>query len=150
MREYTIKTETTVTDQLIADAVSTAFEGGITHWCGEAVAVERDNHGEWQIATTALFNSLIGENSGPLYSIPEFWDNDKRGYRLTNDQGDEIKKVLTLSAIRNALQYQPPNQKGISNNWFRKIVDRTVSEDYDADDADILVQIAVFNELVYG
>jgi hypothetical protein len=55
-----------------------------------------------------------------------------------------------MSAIKKALHYQPPKRKGESNNWYRKVVDRLLSEDYDAGDADALVQVAVFGELVYG
>jgi hypothetical protein len=96
-------------------------------------------------------NSDDGMLGMPLYSRPEFWDNDRVGYRL-RDQYEEnfVPKVLTLASILKALQYQPPQKKGISNNWYRKVVDRVLSEEYDAGDADTVVQIAIFNEVVYG
>jgi hypothetical protein len=92
-----------------------------------------------------------------MYDNPEFWDNDKRGYRLY-DLYDEIvvPKVLTMAAIIKALQWQQPrptpSQKsmGINPNWFRKVVDNIRDENMDANDADAVIQIAVFNDLVYG
>jgi hypothetical protein len=150
MREFNLKHETTITDQTIADLVITAFEGGITYWCDSARAVERDDHGDWQLVEGDRYDSFKLDGCGP-YTNPEFWDNDKRGYRL-HDQYDEVEipKVLTLSAILNALHHQPKDAKGTPMNWMRKLVDRVVEEQYDAEDADTLVQIAVFNHVVYG
>ncbi len=150
MRSFNVATEVTVTDELIAEWVITAFEGGTSYWASEAECVERDEHGKWQGIPTERYQSFMKDGCGP-YTNPEFWENDSRGYALY-DQYEEawIPKVLTLAALLKALKHQPKQVKGQSNNWFRKVVRRLVSEDYDAEDADILVQIAVFNEVVYG
>lgn len=159
MREYTVKSETTVTDKDIAYWIITAFEGGIQYWCDNAKPVVRDEHGDWVDMSAGKMREIEDANSeghdyahgGPLYAMPEFWDNDKVGYRLFDPYEEAwVPKVLTLSAVLRALKYQPPKKKGISPNWYRKVVDRLISENYDAGDADSLVQIAVFNELVYG
>jgi hypothetical protein len=157
MREFKVKSETTITDKLIAYIVITAFEGGSAFWCDSARCVERDAKGDWQEVEGDRYKALMTEDGCGPYANPEFWDNDKRGYRLHDEYEEaDIPKVLTLSAILKALQWQQPkptpNEKrfGINPNWYRKIVDRVLSEDYDAGDADAVVQIAVFNELVYG
>jgi len=156
MREFQLKTETVITDRRIADIVVTAFEGGSSYWCSKAEPVERDDNGEWQLISAARFE-VLGGGHEPMYDNPEYWDNDKRGYRLY-DEYDEIviPKVLTLAGIIKALQWQQPKptpkekQYGINPNWYRKVVDRIKDEEYDAADADAVVQIAVFNEVVYG
>lgn len=150
MREFNIKSEATVTDNDIAYWVITAFEGGISYWCGQSECVERDANGQWQTLSDDRYESFRLDGCGP-YTNPEFWDNDKRGYRLFDAEDmSPFPKVLTLASLLKATQYQPKHQKGVSDNWFRKVVDRFLSEDYDAADADCLVQVAIFNELVYG
>lgn len=155
MRKFTVQTEAIVTDQNVADWVTTAFEGGMTYWCPNAEAVVRNDYGQWVPMSAGAMREIEAaapeDSSGyPLYALPHFWDNDKVGYRLTTDEDEVVKKVLTLASVLKAFSYQPKQTKGLSDNWFRKVCARLISEDYDADDADALVQIAVFNELVYG
>ena len=146
---YKIKSEQTINDQVIADIVITAFEGGITYWCNNVVPMERDDHGDWYEMIGEQYTQYQRDGVG-AYATPEFWHNDSRGYRLIDDEEGEIKKVLTASAIVKALHYQPPKVNGQSNNWYRKVVDLILAEEYDAGDADVVVQIAVLGELVYG
>ncbi len=150
MRSFKVQTETSITDQDIADIVITAFEGGITYWCSDVIPVERDEHGDWQALEGEYYTQYVVDGVG-AYANPEFWDNDKRGYQLHDFEAEEdVKKVLTLSAIMKAMHYQPKQQQGISDNWFKKVVSDIVTENYDAGDADCIVQVAVFGELVYG
>lgn len=152
-REFTIShtSERTYTDRDIAFWVITAFEGGSTYWCDRAEAVIRD-------AETGAFRPLTKDEYGMYakggvapYANPEFWDNGKRGYRMWDEYEENwADHVLSMASIKKALHYQPPKRKAVSNNWFRKVVDRLLSEDYDAGDADTLVQVAVFGEVVYG
>jgi hypothetical protein len=150
MREFDTKTNITVTDKDIAYWVITAFEGGSTHWCDEAKCVERDEHGQWVEITDDRYKSFQIDGCGP-YANPEFWDNDKRGY-LLHDEYDQkyVAKALTLSGLLKALNYQPPQVKGQSKNWYRKVVHNLITENYDAGDADSIVQVATLGEVVYG
>lgn len=147
---FTIQKDKVVTQKDIAYWVITAFEGGITYWCDGAEAMERDENGQWQKLTGDRYVANQIDGCGP-YANPEFWENGLRGYRLYDPYEQKwCDHVLTMAAIRKALNYQPPKRKGISTNWFRKVVERLVEEDYDAGDADTIVQIAVFGEVVYG
>jgi len=150
MRLFTVKSDTVISDELIADWAVTAFEGGITYWCDRAEAVERDKNGQWVNMNHQRLQEF--EHDGyPVYAAPEFWENDCRGYKLYDPYEQRFcDKVLTLAGMLKALKHQPPHRKGISDNWFRKVVARLIGEDYDSEDADTLVQIAVFNEVVYG
>ena len=150
MRSFNVTTEQTVTDELISDWIITAFEGGITYWCNNVECVERDGDGQWKGLPHERYESFKKDGCGP-YANPEFWENDSRGYQLLPDDEDEpVSKVLTLAALLRALKHQPKQVKGQSDNWFRKVITRLIGEDYDAGDADTLVQVAVFNEVVYG
>jgi hypothetical protein len=150
MREYSVQREGTITDKDIANIVITAFEGGISYWCNQAHAIERDDQGKFRNVTGDRYDEFMIDGCGP-YANPEFWDNAKRGYKLFDEYEEQFcDHELTLSSLLKALQYQPPKRRGESNNWFRKLVNRIVDEEYDAADADVLVQIAVFGEVVYG
>lgn len=152
MREFTVSLQDDheITDQLIADWVITAFEGGSTYWFDKAECVKRDQKGEWVRVLGDDYDQWVEDGVGP-YANPEFWDNDSRGYRLYDTYEEAwVSKVLTMSAMLKALKYQPPKQKHVSPNWFSKTVRSLIDEEYDAGDADALIQVAVFNELVYG
>lgn len=153
MREYNVKvnSEKTITDQLIADWVVTGFEGGCSYWCDKAEAVKRDQNGEWVLLHADDYNDWLCEDGCSPYANPEFWDNGKRGYRLYDPYDEKwCEHVLTMSSLLKALNYQPAKSQHTTSNWFRKVVDRLIDEDYDAGDADTLIQIAVLGEVVYG
>ena len=145
---FTVQQDHTVTQQDIADWVTTAFEGGSNYWIDQVEVVQRDSQGQWQPLSGDAISALQIDGVGP-YANPEFWVNDSRGYRITYDE-EAIKKVLTASSLVKAFGYQPKIFKGQCKNWFRKVCDQMLSENYDAGDADIMVQVAILNEVVYG
>jgi hypothetical protein len=133
----------------LADLVVTAIEGGISYWCDEIEYVERDDKGEWQVMSTERRESF----GNPAYDSPELWEGDKRGLKLTSrypDDQDAILRPLTASSIRKAFKYQPPKNKYTSPNWFKKVVAEFARDNADAGDADVIVQVAVMDEVVYG
>jgi len=134
----------------MADLAVTAMEGGISYWCSEFEYVERDDQGGWQVMSDERRQSF----SSPAYDAEDFWEGDKRGIRLTtqyDEDSDVVLRPLTASSIRKAFKYQPPKNKYPSKNWFPKLCKLLHSSgDYDADDADTIVQIAVMDEVVYG
>ena len=151
MKSFTIQQDTEVTQKMISDWVITAFEGGCSYWCDKAEAVKRDEQGQWVRVLGDDYDQWLCEDGCSPYANPEFWENGMRGYRLFDPYEEKwCDHVLTMAAIRKALNYQPPKNKHHSPNWFRKTVRSLVEEDYDAGDADTLVQVAVFGELVYG
>jgi len=139
------------TDMDVAYWVITAFEGGSSYWCNKAEAVKRDQDGKWVRILGDDYDQWLCEDGVSPYANPLFWENGARGYRMWDEYEEKwCDHVLTLSSIQKALKYQPPKHQGQSRNWFRKTVDSLITEDYDAGDADTLVQVAVFGELVYG
>ena len=134
----------------IADLATGAIEGGISYWCSELQYIQRDENGEWQPMTQAQ----LDQYTEPRYDDPEFWEGDKRGVMLTSMYDEDagiMKRPLTASSLRGAFKYQPKHNKWQSDNWFPKLCKLLHKPgDYDAGDADTIVQIAVMGEVVYA
>ena len=143
MKSFKVKTEATITSADIANMVITAFEGGISYWCGEVELIEFTMCNGWQPVSTKRYDELMIDGCGP-YANPELWEVDEHniGYRFTDDEGETIATILSVATILKALNHPLPN--------YEECIRRLLTEEYDAADADVLVQSAIFNEVVYG
>lgn len=115
----------TITNQEIADLMTTAVEGGCTYWCNQLRPDVYEYPGK----------------SGPWYADPAFYDRD---FAITVvDHEDEVATyVLTSERVQEGyLEWQTNYPK----HWadFK-------SDDYDADTADTFLQTLAFGEVVYG
>lgn len=158
MIEITIKHELNQSD--VTNIIITAFEGGIGYWCDSAEPVELTASG-WHAMSGETYKKWVKKDTEIGFSLPpyaneEFWSwafaywhqNPERGYAL-HDEYDEnwISTHLTLRSLQNGIDaMQRDNQRG---KW-NETLSRLANEQYDAEDADVLVQFAVFGELVYG
>lgn len=126
----------------IADLMTTAFEGGIDYWCGKARAVVRDEETrEWHEMDPVHRSSFSVDGVG-AYANPEFWESPDRGYRLWNDDGEEVENILCRANLQGALNNMTQD--------YSDVLVRVYEEQYDAWDADTIVQFAVLGEIVYG
>ena len=120
--EIEIKYEVTYTQQDIDDILCSALEGGITYWCGEA--------------------EVVGEHLGDFAS-----DQISRGGILKlYDNEDDACYELTLEKFQKGLQ-KFLEERG------KEVIDEHGALDtteLDANDADLIVQYALFGEVVYG
>lgn len=114
----------TVTETDIDDIVCTALEGGITYWCNKAEVVG-DYLGDWAHEQISKGGTLIFHDT----------EEDEK-YELTRDK--------LLNGIK--LAYE--------QNWFSsygwtdgKVLDTC---QIDADVADTIIQLALFEEVIYG
>lgn len=143
MKSFTIKTETDITTDDIANMVITAFEGGISYWCDLAVPVKlaATNTG-WEPIEGNEYERMKIDGCAP-YANPVFWETENVGYKL-HDEYDEdwVPVILTRDTILKALNHPLPG--------YEDSIRRLLAEEYDAADADVLVQSAIFNEVVYG
>jgi hypothetical protein len=122
----TIKHE--LSTRLVADLIVTAFEGGSNYW------IDRGEYDD-----EVLVNELC---HSPTYDCPEYWDRGGAMSLYADDEPDvEPDLHLSLVTIQAAL-----NNDELANG----IKARIVAEDYDANDADVVIQFAVFGEIVYG
>lgn len=128
-----------VTDENVQDVIDTAALGGITYWATEPTEEE-----------------FAGLPDGKEYTIVEGSDDTFFG------GGREIEGVHYLSKddVREAYRkLLDPEQKHVNRRIHGYIVQSWVGgEDgqgidagqIDADTADVIVQVAIFDEVVYG
>lgn len=112
-----------VTRQDIDDIMCCALEGGINYWCRKAEVVEGIYYGEYASEQISHGGSL----------------------RLYDSEEDEVY-VLTLDKFLNGISLAC--RDGYADEWFDgEILDCC---QIDAEAADIIVQYALFGEVVYG
>ena len=124
MNELTVNLKISISEEDIDDIMTTALEGGITYWCRKA-KVEGEYLGEYASEQIARGGVL------KLYPV----DEDKT-YTLT------LEKLL--KGIEQAMQEQ------YFPNYERWSVDGIDTCNVDADVADVIIQFALFGEIVYG
>lgn len=124
--EWEFKAERTVivTQEDVDDIMAGALEGGITYWCCKAEVVEDDYYGEYASEQISRGGSL----------------------RLYDNEDDE-QYILTLDKFLKGLRLAIKD--GYGNDWFSD----DARLDYamiDGEAADIIVQMALFGEVVFG
>ena len=123
MNKIKIEMEIEVTDEDIDDIVYTAFEGGITYWCGYVEPI----------------GYLLGEYAYQQISMGGYlwlYDEDD-GYLLTKEKFlNGIKIYITNSTTR-----------GYPSILYGKQID---TSEIDSDIADMIIQFALFEDIIYG
>ena len=116
-----ITTKIKISDQFIDDVISTAFEGGINYWCEKAEPADEKSR---NLHEESNYLSSIVSKGGSIL--------------LYMDDGDS--QILTLAKLKRGLQI------GFEKGYFETDIENT----YDADTADMIIQFAVFGDLVYS
>lgn len=124
MHELEISLNIKITDQDIDDIMCTALEGGITYWCGKAKVVGEylGEYGHEQIA--------------------------RGGKLLLYDMVEGSEHELTLANLLNGIKLAI--NKGYYadyNWWYCNGIDTC---NIDANVADVIIQFALFDEVIYG
>ena len=118
-----------ISDELIEDILCTAFEGGITYWA-DNISCEDNKDMKKVGGCKHEYLTKTKKKDAVMY---------------IHDISDEQKHPITKKSIIDALQkMDSPEYK------YTKALSRILNEQYDADDADIVVQTACFGEVVYG
>lgn len=118
-----VRKQITITRQDIDGIVCCALEGGITYWCCKAEVVEDEYYGEYASEQISRGGSL----------------------RMHDSEDDEVY-VLTLDKFLNGIRLAC--RDGYGDEWFDG-----ESLDYfriDGEAADIIVQYALFGEVMFG
>lgn len=126
---------TYIYDQMIADIFTTAIEGGINYWSWTDEYHWMKEDGSYDFFN---FYAVIEEtDNGPKHRIDR--ETIVRGYILATEsyQGDEI--YWSTSAPLSKKKILSPSYVDDEDAW-----------DFDAGDADIIVQLGLFGEVVYG
>ena len=114
-----------LTDENIDDIMSSALDGGISYWCRKVEVVEDEYLGEYSSEQIARGGSL----------------------RLYDAEEDTVY-TLTKEMLVRGLQLAYKNGYANSDHWVKDgFVD---TGEIDAVDADVIVQCAIFEDVIYG
>ena len=118
-----------ITDENIDDILCTAFEGGINYWCSRVEVI-----GDW---FGAKYASEVVSKGGRV--------------KLINDEEPD-REPLTLLKENVVPAIEAIHKRVMDNRGRgrRSSLEEWLEGEYDAGDADMIVQQAVFGELVYG
>ena len=134
MEVLKINYEVNVSDEDIDDIVATAFEGGFTYWCNAAKVVGKKlgKYTSDQISRGGKITIWVSE---------PFDDKDTKKCELTKPKFMKGLKMYleNPNAPYNILTYDEETNK--------PIVD---TAEVDADVADMILQYALFGEIIYG
>ena len=125
-----IDTRVEITVQDIDDIMSTALEGGITYWCCEAYPYGYNDGKQWPEGVDYTSQCLSRGYDIALVDAEEDDENDI-----------PVEYILTVSAMIRGIQMFCD----IHHKHYN-----IIREDYDASDADCMLQYALFGKLVYG
>jgi len=118
-----------ISDEMIEDVICSAFEGGSTYWADNVSCEDREDMkkvGGWKheyLTRTKKKDAVL----------------------FIHDMFDEKKYPITKKSIIDALQ-KMDDPKNSCTKALGRILDMT----YDAGDADLVLQMACFGEVVYG
>lgn len=118
-----------ISDELIESLLITAFEGGSTYWADNVSCEDRED-----------MLKVGGYKSQYLTRTKK-----KDAVMYIRDKYTEEKHAITKKSIVEALQ-KMDNPKYKCTKALKRILD----ESYDSGDADLVLQMACFNEVVYG
>ena len=123
-KKFTVRPqiEVNLTQQDIDDIMVSALEGGINYWCSEAEVVEEKRCSDWGHEQIA-----------------------RGGVLILHDAENSDKCELTLEKFLNGVKLY------FEDGCHIQVEDGCIDTcDIDANDADCIIQFALFGEVVYG
>jgi hypothetical protein len=130
MKEFTVASTHTFSKEDIADLIVTALEGGINYWCRKAVMKEN--------AITKDYFNVLPEDQDKINYASDLISYG--GTLILFDAESSDKWELDIDKMLKGIDMHCTNMKKSPANLM---------DDYDANDADAIVQYAVFGELVF-
>ena len=124
----TINRTVEISDELIEDILCGAFEGGITYWANNVSCHDNEDMkkvGGWK--HEYLTKTKKKDAKLIIHTI----------------EGGQV--TMSKKSIIDTLQKMDNPENG-----YTKALGRILNETYDAEDSDIVVQMACFGEVVYG
>jgi hypothetical protein len=127
-------------ESFLADIVTTAVEGGINYWA--------------RVSGYRWHSPDMADGGGSAEPSPAGGGN---AYCTVHEMGDEEEPIaehkLTIDTIAHAFTVARDPDVKINPGYRAKLIELSLGGDdvdYDAGDADNLVQLGLFGELVYG
>ena len=132
MENITITVEKTITIERIKDLLCAAFEGGIDYWGNvkSKIGLKDKLKAEYVHEIPALGGELI----------------------LFDNETDEKLGIIDMESMKKAFQYMADgtDKNGKDIPQLKKHLDDFLNENEDAITADVFVQLAVMEEIVFG
>ena len=122
-----IKTTVTITPKQIADLMVTALEGGSNHWVKKA--------------NLTLVNGEPKES--PWYADPDIYASSFE-IKLTDIEDGSIYTLNRMKLLEGLTKLA--DQTHDRHDCFRSLLDDNI----DAEDADVILQVAVHGEIIFG
>ena len=126
-------TKTSALDQLLLDLFTTAIEGGISYWAGTAVYHwsnedgTEDHQGFYALIS---YEAVQDDTDG---------SDTRRVDRSVMAKGYRLATTTWPNKLNWSSGDRPPLVVGPDTDW-----------DFDADDADMILQLGLFDAVVYG
>lgn len=136
MKTFKIPTTVEITEQRISDMLTSAFEGGTNHWMTikstDLTRLSESFNGILNVEKLILAGASI-----PIYDV-----EDKNSHLGDLNMLNIIAALIAMAQSEN-----------IEEGHFRRLkehFDNFINENDDAETADVIVQIAVMERVVYG
>lgn len=129
-----------LTDEIAGDILTTAVEGGTGYWA----QVDKIKRTEDLTVTSVCFHEMSEDPDSPdVYG--DNWNGFylKEGVTVTLE---DVKRAIRKLAGTEPVKYAGPTIR----SECRGLIFDPEEVDYDADTADVIVQVAIFGEVVYG
>jgi hypothetical protein len=124
-----VKIEYEISEQTIADLMTAAVEGGSGYWCDEMRQTSDENKPLW-------------------YSNPEIY-NDKLTISVVESEpskeNSDGRHIINLEKMQKAFELM--SEFGTPKGFHLR---NLLEGNWDAETADVFLQLAVFGEVVYG
>jgi len=140
MEKITVQIPFTMTGKFVDDVMCTACEGGINYWCGGAEIVEKLEDGKCDYKGKEFFHEVISEGGTIKFLVEPFEDDCK----MSEEYPNYAEYVLTLPKFVKG--YQKYAEWAMQKN--REVYTDTAY--MDAEIGDIIIQFALFDEIVFG
>lgn len=126
----TIQITHEISDQDIKDLMSSAIDSGIGYWCpGTKIVTHGENEEQQEFPSEQLGETLV---KGGTIAFAE--DEEEAG-----DPKKYVWHEMTLDTLTKGFQ-----------KYFLRQNASTDSGDWDSEHSDVIVQLAIFGEIIYG
>lgn len=122
--EIEIRKRIKVTNEDIDDIMATALEGGITYWCNKVTVVGK----------------YLGEYASEQIS--------RNGKLKLHDAEEGETYELTLNKLLNGICKAIEHDYFVDYGWF--VGNKLDTGMVDAEVADVIIQLALFDDVIYG
>lgn len=121
-----------ISDEMIENILCSAFEGGSTYWANNVSCHNKEDR------------KKVGGYKSEYLTKTKLKDA-KLIMHITGWTEDDSEVAFSKKSIIDALQMMDDPKNGCT-----KALKRILNDSWDADDADIVLQMACFKEVVYG